>query len=144
MVMTAAVWHGTAFAAVRDLPVPVSTILPGQVIAAEQLTQRAFRTSPQSLVGIATEPEQIVGLAARRRLQAGKPVPLRGLGQPVMVKRNAPLMATYEEEGFTISTPVLALADGAAGDVINARATATGAVLKVRVLPDGGVEVVGP
>lgn len=134
---------GHAMAAVRDLPVPTVTILPGQLIVPDQLTARAFQTSPRSLAGIATEAEQIVGREARRRLTAGRPVPLGSLGTPLAIRRGAPATAVYQEDGFSISTAAIALEDGAVGDVIDARATETGTVIKVEVQADGQLAVIG-
>lgn len=130
-------------AAITTLPVPASTIFPGQVIAADQLTARDFQTSPRSLRGIATRADEIVGRAAQRRLPAGMPVLLTGLGEPLAIKRGSAAMAVYQEDGFSISATVIALADGGIGDVIDARTTETGAVIRVEVLADGRLLVLG-
>ena len=59
------------------------------------------------------------------------------------MKRGAAALAFYREDGFSISTPVIALSDGVEGDVIDARATETGAVIKVQVLAGGELAVLG-
>ena len=143
LILSLVTWSVAANAAVRALPVPTVTILPGQVIGPEQMTAREFETSPRSLAGIATEDGQVIGREARRRLVAGRPVPLGGLGSPLAVRRGAPATAVYAEDGFSISTSAIALEDGAVGDVIDARATETGAIIKVQVLADGQLAVIG-
>ena len=104
---------------VRSLPVPTATIYPGEVIEADHLTSRRFQTTPQSLSGVATEEEQIIGKETRRRLIAGRPISLAALAKPVTIRRGAPGVAFYREDGFSISTPVIALEDGSSGDIID-------------------------
>ena len=128
--------------AVRSLPVPVTTIYPGQVIEADVLTSRRFQTTPQSLSGIATDEEQIVGKESRRRLIAGQPISLSMLSKPRAIKRGAAGIAFYREDGFSISTPVIALEDGSPGDIIDVRTAATGAVIRVEVTAEGELAVV--
>lgn len=130
-------------AAIRSLPVPAATIYPGQAIEAAHLTSRKFQTTPQSLSGIATDEEQIVGKETRRRLIAGRPISLASLTEPVAIRRGAPGVAFYREDGFSISTPVIALQDGSSGEIIDARATSNGAVIKVEVRPNGDLVVLG-
>ena len=128
---------------VRSLPVPSETILPGEIITVDRLTERKFQTTAQSVAGIATSRDEVVGRETRRRLLAGKPIMLAGLGVPVLVRRGTSAVAFYREEGFSISTPVIALSDGSEGDMIDARATETGAVIKVQVLAGGELVVLG-
>lgn len=128
-------------ASIRSLPVPVQTIYPGQAIRASQLMARKFQTTATSLNGIATDAREITGKEARRRLSAGQPIPLSVLQAPLSVRRGATSLASYDDDGLSISTPVTILQDGATGDVIDARNMSTGAVIKVVVLADGSVKV---
>ncbi|MFM8748046.1 MAG: flagellar basal body P-ring formation chaperone FlgA [Aestuariivirga sp.] len=126
---------------IRSLPVPTVTIYPGQVIEADHLTSRRFQTTPQSLSGIAVDGEQILGKETRRRLIAGRPISLAALTKPAAIKRGESGVAFYREDGFSISTPVIALEDGASGDVIDVRATANGSVIQVEVKSNGELAV---
>jgi flagella basal body P-ring formation protein FlgA len=126
---------------VRSLPVPAATIYPGEVIDADDLTSRRFQTTPQSLSGIATDEEQVIGKETRRRLIAGRPISLAALTKPVTIRRGAPGIAFYREDGFSISTPVIALEDGSSGDIIDVRATANGSVIQVEVKSNGELAV---
>lgn len=128
---------------IRSLPVPVDTILPGEIITADRLTERQFKTTPRSLAGVATRVTEVVGRETRRRLLAGTPISLAGLSEPFAVKRGTVSSAVYREDGFSISTQVIVLADGVEGEVIDARATDTGAIIKVEVLPGGELQVAG-
>lgn len=128
-------------AGIRLLPVPSAAISAGEIISASDLTQRKFQTTARSLSGIATEADEITGKQARRRLLPGRPVPLSALARPMAVQRGAKVTAAYEEAGLSISTQVIALQDGAAGDVIDARNPTTGAIVRAEVLPSGSLAV---
>lgn len=141
LICTGAFHHALA-SGIRSLPVPTGTIYPGKTIDASQLTQRQFQTTANSLMGIATEAGEITGKEARHRLPAGKPIPLSALQTPLAVRRGATAVASFEDAGLAISSPVTILEDGAAGDMIDARNPSTGAIIKVVVLPNGGVTVV--
>ena len=128
---------------IRLLPVPASTILAGQVISPGDLTQRKFQTTPRSLSGVATESNEITGKEARRRLLAGRPIPLSALAKPLAVKRGSKVTASYVEAGLSISTQLLALEDGGVGDMISLRNTSTGMIVSAEILVDGGIAVKG-
>ena len=85
---------------------------------------------------------EIIGKETRLRLVAGMPIALAGLGIPFAVRRGASAVASYREDGFSISTRVIALSDGSEGETIEARATETGAIIKVEILPGGELAVV--
>jgi flagella basal body P-ring formation protein FlgA len=127
--------------AIRLLPVPASTIPAGQVISSDDLTLRKFQTTPRSLSGVATETSEITGKEARRRLLAGRPVPLSALMKPLAVKRGSKVTASYVEDGLSISTQLLALEDGGVGDMISLRNTSTGVIVNAEILLDGGIAV---
>jgi flagellar basal body P-ring formation protein FlgA len=129
-----------AAAGIRELPVPAVTnsIIPDSAVSARQ-----FHTSPASLAGIALSREQIVGKQARRRLVAGKPIPLSALGEPLSVKRGQVVTAIYSEDGIAISALAVALQDGSEGELITARNPASGVIVEGVVKKDGSLQV-GP
>lgn len=144
MLLSAAVSPARAEGAgIRLLPVPSATISAGEIVSASDLTERKFQTTPRSLSGIATEAGEITGKQARRRLLAGRPVPLSALTRPLSVRRGAKVNASYQDAGLSISTQVMALEDGAAGDTIDTRNLATGALVRAEVLQDGSLAVKG-
>lgn len=129
---------------ITSLPVPAVTLLPGQIIQPAQLTQRRFRTTPRSLTGIATQAGEVTGKEIRRRLLAGRPIPLSAMSKPMAVRRGSKVTVSYEEDGFSISTQAVALEDGATGDVIEVRNAATGSVIRAEVLASGTLMVRAP
>lgn len=126
---------------IRLLPVPADSIAAGEVITADDLTQRRFKTTPRSLSGIATERGEIAGKEARRPLQAGRPIPLSALIKPLAVRQGEKVTASYEDAGLSISTELLALEDGSTGDVISLRNMTTGIVVRAEVLAGGRLAV---
>ena len=132
-----------ACAEIRDLPVPSATIYPDAVITGSQVVPRRFRVTETSTNGFVTDMAQVIGKQARRRLIAGKPIPLAAISAPFAVRRGGVVNATYAEDGFSISTSLVALSDGAAGEIIQARNPETGIVLQVAVNDDGTVSVMG-
>ncbi len=135
--MAVALSCAAAVADVRELPVPASTIYPNTIITGELVTGRRFKVTAASVAGFATAPSELIGKQTRRRLIAGKPIPLSSLSPPFAVRRGAVIAALYEEDGFSISTMLVALQDGAVGDIIPARNTASGAIVQAMVKPDG-------
>ena len=130
-----------AAAEIRDLPVPAAMIFPNTVITRTHVKPRRFKVTPTSTVGFATDVSQIVGKQTRRRLVAGKPIPLSSLSLPYAVRRGAVVAVLYQENGFSITASLVALADGAEGDVIEARNTVTGSVVTAKVRSDGTLAV---
>jgi flagella basal body P-ring formation protein FlgA len=130
-------------AGIRLLPVPALAVAAGHVISPADLAERKFRTTPRSLLGIATRTDEIAGKEARRPLQAGKPIPLSALMKPLAVRRGAKVAASYAEAGLSISTQLLALEDGSIGDHISLRNTATGSIVSAEILANGALAVRG-
>ncbi len=131
----------SAAAGIRELPVPAVTIYQNSIIPESAVSERQFHTSPASLAGIALSRDQIVGKQARRRLVAGKPIPLSALGEPIAVRRGQVITAVYTEDGIAISASAVALQDGAEGEVITARNSASGAIVEGVVKKDGSLQV---
>jgi flagella basal body P-ring formation protein FlgA len=130
-------------AGITMLPVPASAVAAGHVISPADLTERNFRTTPRSLLGIATKTDEITGKEARRPLQAGKPIPLSAVMKPLAVRRGAKVSASYSEAGLSISTLLVALEDGSVGDQISLRNTATGLIVSAEILANGALIVRG-
>lgn len=141
LVTSAYLVQADAGTGIRLLPVPAVTIPAGQVMSSSDLTQRKFQTTPRSLSGVATEVTEITGKETRRRLLAGRPIPLSALATPLAVKRGSKVTASYVEAGLSISTQLLALEDGGVGDIISLRNTSTGMVVNAEILSDGGIAV---
>ena len=113
------------------------------MITASKLADRKFQVTATSVQGFATEKAGIVGKQARRRLAAGKPIPLASLEDHVAVRRGMSLIARYAGDGFSISSRLIALEDGIEGNIISARNGATGVIVQALVRGDGTLLVTG-
>jgi len=82
--------------------------------------------------------EEVVGLAAKRRIRAGQTITPALLEQAMAVKRGQPVKIIASNEGIEASTSGEALADGQPGDVIRVRNVGSGKVIDAKVV-EGGV-----
>ena len=122
------------------LPVPIVTIYPGDMIGAEQLTDRTF-VEAQVGGGYATSPDMLIGKVARRTLLPAHPIPGNAVGEIDLVTRGTAVQLVFQQPGLTITAYASPLQDGSAGDVIRVRNTDSGAVILGVVQPDGTVRV---
>ena len=107
-----------------DVSVPVvmpkSLIARDTVITADDLQLKKFNISNQR-EGLMTNMDEAIGLTSKRALQPGKPITRSELVQPVLVKRDQPVMIVSHTAGITASMPGVALKNGRKGDVIKIR-----------------------
>jgi len=68
---------------------------------------------------IVTDPEQVIGLAARNTLQTGRTLRIADLMKPEVVQRNEAVTLIYEVPGIVLTVRGKAAEAGAEGDVIN-------------------------
>jgi flagella basal body P-ring formation protein FlgA len=133
---------GAAAAEERRLPVPATTIHPGEVIKDEMIAERGFAPN---LLGVAQFIETrapLVGRMARRTLLPGQPIPTNAVEDPWAVARGAMVKVIVEDSGLSIVTYGSALQSGAPGALIPVRNTDTGVIIRGIVQPDGTVKVV--
>lgn len=126
------------------LPVPAQTIARGERITSAMLSEKHFffdRTRPLSVL---TDPTEAIGKAARRTLQAGKPIPRNAFREVRLVHRGKPTEARFRNGNLTITAPVMPLGDGGAGDLVQARNISSGRTITGIVAMDGTIEVSTP
>jgi flagellar basal body P-ring formation protein FlgA len=83
--------------------------------------------------------EEVVGLAAKRRIRAGQTITPALLEQTMAVKRGEPVKIVANHDGIEASTSGEALADGQPGDVIRVRNVGSGKVIDAKVIEEGVV-----
>lgn len=107
-----------------DVSIPVvmpkSLIARDTVITADDLQLKKFNINNQR-EGLMTNPDEAIGLTSKRALQPGKPITRNELVQPVLVKRDQPVMIVSHMDGITASMPGVALKNGRKGEVIKIR-----------------------
>jgi flagellar basal body P-ring formation protein FlgA len=118
-----------------EAAVPARPIAQGEVLRASDLIVTR-RPKAEFAAGVFTNPEQVVGLAARRSLPAGRALRPADLQKQELVARNENVTITYEVPGIVLTMRGQALESGAQGDLIS--------VLNVQSKKTIHATVVGP
>jgi flagella basal body P-ring formation protein FlgA len=133
-----------AAAATLDLPVPRITIYPGDVIAADQLMDRAFLAHTVTRSAVFENRDVLVGKVARRTLLPGQPVPLNAIRDPYLVNQGKSSLVVFEAAGLTITMQAIALQNGVPGEVVSLRNPDSGVIIRGVVERDGTVRLGAP
>ncbi len=134
----------TALAAGLTLPVPTTTIYPGEIIDDGMIAELAVQPSQIGRMMVVPERAGLVGKVARRTLLPGRPVPVVAVADPDLVARGVPIEIVFQEGGLTILAQAMSLEAGSAGDLIRVRNLDSGLIITAKVQPDGTVRVGGP
>ena len=122
------------------LPVPITTIYPGSIIEADQLTARTYVQS-QIGTGYIDAPGALVGKVARRTLLPDHPIPAIAIDEVDLVTRGTSVQLVFQQAGLLITAYAAPLEDGSAGDLIRVRNIDSGTTVMGVVQPDGTVRV---
>jgi flagella basal body P-ring formation protein FlgA len=134
----------SARAATVDLPVPRVTLYPGDVIAAEHLTPRAFIAHTVSHATIFSDRAPLIGKVVRQTLRAGYPVPINAVREPFLVNAGKASMVVFESGGLSISINAIALDNGSVGDLVKLRNPDSGVIIQGLVDQSGTVRLGAP
>jgi flagella basal body P-ring formation protein FlgA len=132
-----------AFADMRDIPVPAAVVYAGDQIVQGMLIDKPFSVPDAAAKNYVLQRRQIEGLYAKRTLLPGKPIPLAYVKQKDSVVQGVLTKATFEMNGLVISTFLIPLQSGVAGELIDARNPEYGRTIKALVKPDGSLQVGG-
>lgn len=91
----------------------------------------------QPAAGAIQNADQIIGMQSRQLIQSNQVIKERLLRQPLVIKKGHQLVAQVHQPGFSISTQVIALQDGAKGETIKVENSKTGKLLFARISPLG-------
>jgi flagella basal body P-ring formation protein FlgA len=130
-----------AVAAGLILPVPTTTIYPGEIIDDSMISELAVQPSQLGRMVVVPERAELVGKVARRTLLPGRPVPVIAVAEPDLVARGVPVEIVFQEGGLTILAQAMSLEAGQAGDMIRVRNLDSGLIVSAKVQPDGSVRV---
>jgi len=120
--------------------VPARAIAQGEVIRAGDLVP-ARRPKSEAAPNVVREPEQAVGMSAKRALRAGGIIRQSDVVKPEVVARNEAVTISYEVPGIVVSIRGQALEPGAMGDVINVINVQAKKTLQATVTGPGRVSV---
>jgi len=127
-----------------DLPVPRTTIYPGDTISADQIMDRAFLAHTVTRSTVFDSTEALIGKVARHRLLPGQPVPVNAIRDAYLVNIGKASLVMFEVGGLSITIHAVAMDNGAVGDVVKLRNPDSGVVIQGTVGRDGTVRLGAP
>nr|WP_321454788.1 flagellar basal body P-ring formation chaperone FlgA [uncultured Cohaesibacter sp.] len=138
-------WAHLAHATTRSvtLPVPRTTIMPGEVITLSVLESRKFKAKSIDRFTVVPNIHDILGKEAVRRLPMGVPIGRSDIRRREVVKRGEPAQLIFQDRGLEIIAHVEPLEDGVVGEAIRVRNIDTGLIVIGRVEENGTISI-GP
>jgi flagella basal body P-ring formation protein FlgA len=113
-------------AAAADIVIATRTIRANTVITAQDL-----KVQPGDAIGVASHPDQVVGMEARVAIYGGRPVRMQDIGPPAVVERNQIVSLIFQHGGLRITAEGRSLSRAGAGEMVrvmnlSSRTTVTG------------------
>lgn len=142
LAIAAILWPSSALAELRNLPVLSVTLYPGDAIAATLLIEKRFTGNAKVFAGFVQQAREIEGKYARRTIVAGTPIARAAIKDRDVVYQGVPAAAMLELKGLSITTTLLPLESGAAGQKIRARNPDSGLTVTAIAHEDGTLRVV--
>ena len=124
----------------RVAVVPTRTVRSGEIVTAD-MVRLVEEELPKDGEGYASELSEVVGQMAKGALLVGRPVALRQVKAPEIVKRGQRLAVRALRGPLTVSLTAEAMEPGGAGEVIRAINPASKRVIFIRILEAGHGEV---
>ena len=90
-----------------------------------------------------SDPDRVIGMAARRPLKAGAVVAARDIGAAVLIKPGDMVIVTYDNDGVSLSLEGKALSSGGVGDTLQVQNTVSKKSFQA-IVTGPGAAVVGP
>jgi flagellar basal body P-ring formation protein FlgA len=135
---------GATLAATTDIPVPKVTINAGQKIQSTDLQLKSFFVPENAASTYALDFTQVQGRVAKRALPSGKPIALALLRFSDSVVQGNPTKVYLAMDGLVISTILVPLQSGTAGQIVDARNPDSGKIVKAKINADGTLQIGAP
>jgi flagella basal body P-ring formation protein FlgA len=116
------------------------SIMAGEMI---QPTDLVWGKAAMAPADAPSDPDAVVGLAAKRALRAGAAVSGRDVAALAVVKAGDIVTLTFDAEGITLALQAKALSAGGVGEAINVQNTSSKKIIQA-VVTGPGQAVVGP
>lgn len=126
-----------------EVPVLRREVRNDAVITKDDVEMRTFPVA-QTRSDTITRISDLLGKSPLRYISALRPIRTGEIAPPTVVERNSIVQLRFNSAGLHITATGLALEDGARGDVINVRNTASRRVVRAIVVNTGVVRVVAP
>lgn len=129
---------------VRDIPVFNSSIMPGEIIRAEDL--RWIKHPAKRLNGrVILSSQQLVGMTVRRPARMDKPINSNDIAAPIAVAKGDAVTMTVRTGAMILSAGGKALENGGIGDTIRVINSKSRQTVDAKIIRNGQVEVIsGP
>ncbi|MDA0786062.1 MAG: flagellar basal body P-ring formation chaperone FlgA [Proteobacteria bacterium] len=126
--------------AMLNVPVPVTTLRPGETIRADDIIWKPVRAR---LVrdNTVTDTDDLIDMEPRRALRQDTPVRRADLRRPQSVSKGDVVTMLYQTSTMTLSATGLAEGSGTDGDIIRVRNRQTKLVIDARITGPDRVEV---
>jgi flagella basal body P-ring formation protein FlgA len=116
------------------------SLAAGEVVQPADLIWAKAATAPPDAP---SDPDAVIGLAAKRPLRVGASVSARDVGAAQIIKAGEVITVTYEADGISLSLQGKAITAGGAGESISVMNTASHKTVQA-VVSGPGQAVVGP
>ncbi|MGE0409185.1 MAG: flagellar basal body P-ring formation chaperone FlgA [Amphiplicatus sp.] len=124
------------------LPALIAPVARGDVIAEDNIDW--IKTSEARPADYISSLDALVGMEARRTLQAGQALRPNDVIAPVLVKKGALVTMTYVASGLALSHAGVAQAAGAKGDVIDVKNVKSERIVKAVIIGANRLAVASP
>jgi flagellar basal body P-ring formation protein FlgA len=129
--------------AMTDIPVLAHPMMPGEQVAANDITWTQV-PSANLPAGNISDPQEMMGRTPRHPLQAGQPLRPLDLQVPIVIKRNDAVLIVLERPGLYMTAEGKALEDGGRGAAIRVVNIQSNRTVDATVLASGQVAVRPP
>lgn len=95
------------------------TVVAVRTIRAQQMIMPAdVQQIADTLPGMATDLEDVIGLEARNIIYSGRPISMSEIGPAALIERNQIVSLIFQRSGLTIRTDGRSLSRGGKGDLV--------------------------
>lgn len=124
----------------RDVLTYARTLAAGDIVEAADVVWSKAATAP---AGAPTDPDAVIGMAARRPVRAGQAVSTRDVQTPIVIKAGDLVTVTYEAVGISLSLQAKAITPGGVGGTISIQNPTSQKIVQAVVVGPGQA-LVGP
>lgn len=127
--------------AMVEVPVPRRRMAAGDVVALGDLDWARMRAG-QVQGAVVRDPSDALGLALRRSVQPGQPIPTDALGRPMVVTKGMALLLTLDSPGIQVTAQGVAMEPAGVGERVRVKNPLSSVVVEAEVTGPGRARVV--
>lgn len=127
--------------AMVEMPVPRRRMAAGDVVGITDLEWARMRAG-QAQGAVVRDVKDALGLALRRSVQPGQPIPADALGRPVVVTKGMTLLLTLDSPGIQLTAQGVAVEPAGLGERVRVKNPLSSVVVEAEVTGPGRARVV--